>query len=509
MSASPPNWKKNARCHETALPPSPALWTTHRYRGGLRPRGPYRAVAEPPSQGALNFVVGVNGSGKSSLLRALYRIFRSLNRRERPDLPVTLAWDRRQGGADAVTAILHYDNVDDAASFFVTVKPVPIVARRSDWEGITAALSNGDANARVLDAHVVRGSDAFASSLLAAQLPKRLIAYTSGADGAWLQLGHPTFRPQNEDKEQYQREGERPPGWGFDKEWESEQPVRMSNILTRFPLRSSTETPDAPSVGQLGVLSIDVIERIQKELAPLSAIREKLFTNHATQADRLDDSCFRIQVRHLRYAGITLGLWQAAKEMANQTEIGSREALRKLLLQQRGADSKTSDARRVLNEIDWFWPTHLTLTYRDVPGRASAQQHRELLCLVALADEVIEQPRGRQRAVFSLGPSNRISLTEKLSNAFSLGIPGQDIERTADRVDGSRLGRKPYFGFSAPTKISTPRRWTSSIVCAIGSAPDCWRTSPSRSSDSTAPQPLTASPTTSSSPSTNSVTASR
>lgn len=410
-----------------------------------------------PRKGSLNFVVGVNGSGKSSLLRALYRIFRSLNRRERPDLPVTLAWDRRQG-TDAVTAILHFDNVDDTASFFATLKPVPTVARRLDWEAITAVLSNRDANAQVLDAHVVRGSDAFASSLLAAQLPKRLIAYTSGSDGAWLQLDHPTFRPQDEDQEQYQREDERPPGWGFDKEWEAEQPVRMENILTRYALGSTSETTDVPGVGQLGALSIDVMERIQQELGPLSAIREKLFTNRATQADRLDDNCFRIQLRHLRYAGITLGLWQAAKEMADRTEISSREALRNLLLKQRGADNKPNDARRVLNEIDWFWPTHLTLTYRDVPDRVSPQQHRELLCLVALADEVIEQPRGRQRAVYSLGPSNRISLTAKLSNAFSFGIPGQDIERVAERVDGSKTGAEAVLRvFSADQDIdSTP-----------------------------------------------------
>lgn len=176
-----------------------------------------------PRKGALNFVVGVNGSGKSSLLRALYRIFRSLNRRERPDLPVTLAWDRRQG-TDPVTAILHYNNADDAASFFATLKPVPTVARRSDWEAITAALSNRQSHELAKGANVVRGSDAPRSSLLAAQLPKRLIAYTSGVDGAWLQLDHPTFRPQAEESEQYQRDDERPPGWDFDKEWEAEQP---------------------------------------------------------------------------------------------------------------------------------------------------------------------------------------------------------------------------------------------------------------------------------------------
>lgn len=230
----------------------------------------------------------------------------------------------------------------------------------------------------------------------------------------------------------------------------------MENILTRYALRSTTEAPDAPGVRQLGALSIDVVERIHQELGPLSAIREKLFTNRATQADRLEGSCFRIQLRHLRYAGITLGLWQAAKEMANRTEVGSREALRNLLLQQRGADSKPNDARRVLNEIDWFWPTHLTLTYRDVPDRVSAQQHRELLCLVALAEEVIEQPRGRQRAVISLGPSKRIGLTAKLQDAFPFGIPSSNIEPVAKRVDDSKTGAEAVLRlFSADQDIDS------------------------------------------------------
>jgi ABC-type Mn2+/Zn2+ transport system ATPase subunit len=42
-------------------------------------------------KGSLNFLVGVNGSGKTSLLRALYHIFRSLKNNEFPGMPLTLA----------------------------------------------------------------------------------------------------------------------------------------------------------------------------------------------------------------------------------------------------------------------------------------------------------------------------------------------------------------------------------------------------------------------------------
>jgi AAA domain, putative AbiEii toxin, Type IV TA system len=40
--------------------------------------------------------------------------------------------------------------------------------------------------------------------------------------------------------------------------------------------------------------------------------------------------------------------------------------------------------------------------------------------------------------VFSLGPSDRISLTEKLKDAFPLGIPSKTIEFIAERVDGCK-----------------------------------------------------------------------
>jgi hypothetical protein len=65
-------------------------------------------------------------------------------------------------------------------------------------------------------------------------------------------------------------------------------------------------------------------------------------------------------------------------------------------------------------------------------------QHQELLCLIALADEVIAQPLGRKRAVFSLGPSEGISLSEKLKEAFPLGLPSKQLEEIAQRVDGCK-----------------------------------------------------------------------
>src|SRR5438270_12682610 len=86
---------------------------------GWSPKDPARR------RGAINFVVGVNGTGKSSLLRAIYQTFRSLMLDEMPAQPVVVAWDRTTGGT-TVTAILKIpakSSID--AAWFAIVKPVP------------------------------------------------------------------------------------------------------------------------------------------------------------------------------------------------------------------------------------------------------------------------------------------------------------------------------------------------------------------------------------------------
>ena len=150
------------------------------------------------------------------------------------------------------------------------------------------------------------------------------------------------------------------------------------HLQCAHPLRIEDERnhADASRCGPGGRTVQRDVERLQQELGPLDALRQKVFTNRMPRTEPLDDSYFRIDPRHLRFAGITLALWQAAKELSGRTEEHQREALRNILLHQRGSDDKPQDARRVLNEIDWFWPTHLSLTYRDADDRVSPRSIR-------------------------------------------------------------------------------------------------------------------------------------
>ena len=392
-------------------------------------------------QGTLNFVVGVNGTGKSFLMRAIYGVFRSLMRREWPALPVTLAWNRKSG-SETVTALFHYPG-KKADSFFATFEPVPGSARHGDWANLTVALGKDQSSNLVEGIERVTGADAITSSMLMAMLPKRLIAYTSGTDDLWRQLDHPLFHPKDEEEGTHQIEDERPQGWDMDREWEEQHSLCISKIMTRIGLGADRKTVLAPSstgAAQAGEGARETLRHLQEDLEPLEAIGKKVAMNKMSHSDSAEVAYLHIYSRILRFTGVILGLWQTAKELSGKTAERQRDALRNTLLHQYHLDEKPKDARRVLNEIDWFWPTHLSLTYRDTGDRITAQQRQELFCLVAQADEVVGQPLERKRAVISLGPYDQISLTEKIKDAFPLGIPDKRIEEIANRVDGCKTG---------------------------------------------------------------------
>jgi hypothetical protein len=410
-------------------------------------------------QGTLNFVVGVNGTGKSFLMRAIYGVFRSLMRREWPSLPATLAWNRKSG-SETVTALFHYPG-RKSDSFLATFEPVPDSARRGDWENLTEALVKDQSSKLVKGIKRAISTDIVGSSLLMAMLPKRLIAYTSGVDDLWSQLDHPSYHLQDEEEQRHQIEDERPQGWDIDQEWEEQHPICMSNIMTHLGLGADRETTLSPSLSgatKTGERTRETLNRLREDIEPLDVISKKVAMNRMSQSNLAEAAYLHVQPRALRFSGVILGLWQTAKELSGKVTERQRDTLRNVMLQQIHLDKKPKDARRVLNEIDWFWPTHLSLTYHDTGDRTTRQQRQELLCLVAQADEVVAQPLNRKRAVISLSPSDQINLTEKMEDSFPLGIPDKKIEEIAKRVDGSKTGAEAILRiFSEDDEIdSTP-----------------------------------------------------
>lgn len=121
--------------------------------------------------GAINFVVGVNGTGKSSLLRALYRIFRDLKSRRFPPMPVTVAWDW-DGGNKPVTAVFHHPGDGSAEPFFTAIDRVCPATRLDGWQDRIRNLIETSGNP-MPEREV--GQNAVSTSFLDAHLPRRVL----------------------------------------------------------------------------------------------------------------------------------------------------------------------------------------------------------------------------------------------------------------------------------------------------------------------------------------------
>ena len=390
-------------------------------------------------KGAINFIVGVNGTGKSSLLRELYQAFRALKEHKLPGRPLTLAWDRFEG-ENRRTCLLHSPNGTEEKPWFAVLNAIDGFDHAIHWQGLVHRQG------KFLDAHkneigplhFVGDENPINTSLLQAHLPQRLVAYTSGAEILWDSLEQPSLNSDLIQEGTGETEGDRPPGWSIEQEWEAEQPVRLTNALTRFATKTMGE-PIAGS-GALSSLNPEVVQKLLAELEPMSTISKRVFRNQLLRAGRNIDGSFRVRSHDLKLAAISVGLWQAAKELKGRNADSDRQVLRKLLLEQRQKNQPGDDARRVFNALDWFWPTHLSFTYRDADDRVSKRQHEELLSLLALADEVTAQPRGRHRVVISLGPTASLDFKSRLKEVFPYGITSATLELIADSVEDSPTG---------------------------------------------------------------------
>jgi energy-coupling factor transporter ATP-binding protein EcfA2 len=161
-----------------------------------------------PRKGSLNFVVGVNGSGKSSLLRALYRIFRALKKADWPDLPVSIAWDIEVDGTPLSIA-LHYSNAASEQPFIAVLKQVSRLATKSDWSSILHSLGSAASHPLSETLEVEIGAGSIQNPPRRFRLPKNMIAYSSGDDAPWRRLEHRDFNGKDEEEGQYQTEDER------------------------------------------------------------------------------------------------------------------------------------------------------------------------------------------------------------------------------------------------------------------------------------------------------------
>jgi len=376
------------------------------------------------SGGSLNFVVGVNGSGKSTILRVLYHAFRALRQRQWPELPLTLVWDSGQSWEDRPWGdpghqpgpyrLLHWDQRGESASFMLAI-PRTLEFEHLDsagWQNKIREWHPWSSPAQGFE-HIP-GEMALSHNLLAAALPKQVMAYTSGSEELWQHLD--LHHLQAEALEgPVESDAERPPQWSLRQEWQHELPQRLVR---------NHGTGDSEKLND-------------EDLAELSRLRRQLSSQPATVANR--DFDLRVGPQQVRIAAIVTALWQAAEDLRTHPNAAALAALR----QQAKDNPDGADARMVLNRIDWLLPTKCCLTYHDTGDGLPEDDRRMLLALVALADEVIALPRGRMRAIITLGHRRNLSIAEAIAPHFPV-VP-QAIETIINRLGQEPSGASAFL----------------------------------------------------------------
>ena len=414
-------------------------------------------AAPPKRRGAINFVVGVNGTGKSTLLRALFRSFRALGDGQPPPLPITLAWDRATGEGD-VTAVFHLDPADSERAFFAILAPAPDAWDAEHWRQKIAALAAGDAGASVQ--RMERGTDAWTSgAFLQAYLPRPMLAYTTGDESLWAELEQPSLRPDwdtdalgqaDEVDEAGPAALERPPGWSIEQEWRDEVPRRRAQAARGFEPSVPYRPPPA------GTFDFDARSQpAERALSISERYAEGIRTRLRQQPARRGARASRIRQADLRLAAVSLALWQAAREYFDLATEADEAAFRRKCLAPKHVPE--DPARRILSQIDWFQPTHLSLVYREPEDQVSGAPADQLLCLLALAERVTPQPLDRRRVVIGLGRRDFSGFRERIEADYPkvIGVGGSaDI---LERIQDCRSGAEAVLRVFSDAKTAASR----------------------------------------------------
>jgi len=175
---------------------------------------------------AIRFVVGVNGSGKSNLLRAVAEVFLALSEQRIPQFPVSLIYELGvKGSSSHRTLILHCPGRRSESSLwvherFIFVDSTPVEFFGAVFEHLEL---NGVPSVPGISPLIAPGewpSRATTPPLMA--LPNAVLAYTTGAMQPWQALWN---RSQDSDDvelvsqgEDYDPSAERPAGWSVAQE---------------------------------------------------------------------------------------------------------------------------------------------------------------------------------------------------------------------------------------------------------------------------------------------------
>ena len=412
-----------------------------------------RETLLPGRVGTLNFIVGVNGTGKSHLFRALFEIFRHLEIGKLPPFAATVVYDHEGGNtrpAGRRTVFFDYNPSSVEKSFFLHVPEQKTDWTASEWEQRISALRSGTMAegeirmphpgvAQTLIAAGAKGVPSLSAfdiqsgiGSLAAYLPNSVIAYTSGSMAEWDKLTT-QWLPKDDLPEHFEAPDlydERSAGWNTRRE----------------------------------LVSADAEWREE----PLAPEERQKFRTGLMGREASSKSCRLIGSHEMNLAATALGVWQAAHDFRKHTNESQRDAFR---LKEREAVAKKDRGegpRRMFRSVDWLWATHLSLVL-DPAQRIPQLATDELwFCLHAMSDRVMQLPNGMCQFVIRLAPNERADFNEVFPTYFKemADLPsglGAYLKKTAGAVSGAETLVRLFSGTNLESGLlpffSTLREW--------------------------------------------------
>jgi len=273
-----------------------------------------------PREGAMNFVVGVNGTGKSSLLRAAYVAIHSLDGALDSSAPLpfafTLAYDANHLTKPRTVLFWHPGGAVRHARLGLFDRVLSGTSER-EWLVLAERCAKDDESA---DLQVIPGERFMGSGGLREHLPRQVLAYTSGDCAPWEQAVEHFYDVESLEVAANTDVVERPRRWDLSRE------------------RAAVNPDDSPWA-----------EEIREEQT-------------APQLPTALPRCVLLRPEETRLAALALAVWHMADEFKTCGTDAKVEQLRQTLLASREQPTNGPGARRLLQEADWFRATHLSLT---------------------------------------------------------------------------------------------------------------------------------------------------
>lgn len=265
---------------------------------------------------AIRFIVGVNGSGKSRLMRAITQAFLFLEQGRVPPFSITLVYDLGQG-ENARTILLRHQGQTDEAIWRAYSK-VPLA------EG--ASLKSDDAwlnhLARYTPLVSLRYVGVFSGSSREL-LPKVILAYASGISSEWEWLFTPQHDPVPVEDENIIEE--RPPGWDMNQE-------------IRYLLQESNRE------------AAEQLAENQGKFDPTALAERESSSNIG----------YFVTSPMLRFAACAVTLHQALTDFRNTPTEADEKLFRRRVADAQANQQPQTGLRGLLDEVGWLWPVSIS-----------------------------------------------------------------------------------------------------------------------------------------------------